>query len=748
MKPRAPATKHLVLVGGGHAHALVARMLGMDPIPGVDVTLIAKELDAPYSGMLPGLVAGHYRHDDCHIDLVRLAAWCDIRLLHGEVTGVDRISRQVQIKGRPPLGYDLLSIDVGITPSLDGIAGAAEHAIAVKPVNTFAPRWKALEADALRKDGPRRIAVVGSGAAGFELVLSARHALLGKAPAAGIDLDAFSFTLAGGAMLLPSHNAGARRHAHAALARDGIALIEGDPVIAVDAGGMTLASGRMVGADAVMVTTKAAPPAWLAATDLPRDPGGYLAVRPTLQLLDDDDVFAVGDCATVLEHPREKAGVFAVRQGPPLTANLRLRAEGKPALPFVPQRQFLTLLSTGSKHAIAARGPFSLAGNWVWRWKDRIDREFMERFSDLPPRAAMSSPSAPMRCMGCAAKIGPAPLAAALDRLSGLRTTEASGGGPSAFRQGGGGAGRPARDDAAVVDEGGPDLRLETVDFFPAFWPEPYVLGEIAARHAMGDIFAMGGQPERAHAIVTLPEAGARRTEEDLFQLLAGARAAFDDEGVELIGGHTSEGAVLSIGFHVSGRVARDRLLRKGGLREGDALILTRPIGTGIALAALNQGLGRTHVLAPILETMRRSSREAAVTLAAYGAHAMTDVTGFGLAGHLSEMLEASQRTAMIEMAVVPVFDGVYELARSGIASTLVPANLTFSDRLAGELDNSTLALLFDPQTAGGLLAGIPAERAVACVQALREAGATEATIIGRVGGASVKGTPLLVIAK
>ena len=726
MRTRPPATKHLVLVGGGHAHALVAKAIGMRPIAGVEVTLVARELDAPYSGMLPGFVAGHYTHDDCHIDLVRLAAWCDVRLVHGIVTGVDRKARRVLIDGRPPLGYDLLSIDVGITPALDGIAGAAAHAIAVKPVSLFAPRWLALEQDALRSGGPRSIAVVGSGAAGFELILAARHALVTKAASAGIDPSAFSFTLVGGARLLPSHNGGARRHAHAALARHGITLVEGDHVVAIDAGGLALASGRRIEADAVLLTTKAEPPAWLGATDMPRDGAGYLAVRPTLQLLDDDDVFAAGDCASVIEHPREKAGVFAVRQGPPLTENLRLRAVGEPAQPFVPQRRFLTLLATGEKHAIASRGILSAAGRWVWRWKDGIDRAFMEGLNDLPARDGMAGLDAqPMRCTGCAAKVGPAPLASALERL---------------------GAEGQARDDAAIIDEGGPELRLETVDFFPAFWPEPYVVGEIAARHAMGDILAMGGAPRHAQAIVVLPEAGPSRIAEDLFQILAGARAAFDAEGVALIGGHSGEGTVLSIGFHVSGRVMREKLLRKGGLRAGDALILTRPIGTGIAFAALGQGRGRARMIAPILEEMRRSLAPCAGILVAHGAHAMTDVTGFGLAGHLIEMLEASNATATLDLAAVPLYPEVRALAEAGIASTLVPANLALADRLAGTFDEAALALLFDPQTAGGLLAGVPATSAQACIAALRAAGSAEAAIIGHVAPASASGEGKLLL--
>ena len=189
---------------------IALKAFGMKPEPGVVLTVITKEIEAPYSGMLPGFVAGHYTYDQCHIDLVRLAAWAGARLIHGTATGVDRLTRRVAIAGRPPLAYDLLSIDVGITPLLEGIDGAAENGLAVKPVSTFAARWQALERAAFSPEGPRRIVVVGAGAAGFELVLAIRHRLRGKAAAARIDPDAFSFVLIGGSKLLPSHNARAR----------------------------------------------------------------------------------------------------------------------------------------------------------------------------------------------------------------------------------------------------------------------------------------------------------------------------------------------------------------------------------------------------------------------------------------------------------------------------------------------------------------------------------------------------------
>ena len=716
MQP-AIATTHIVLVGAGHSHVIALKMLGMTPEPGVVLTLVTREIEAPYSGMLPGFVAGHYSHAQCHIDAVRLANWAGARVIHGTVTGVDRAARRIAIEGRPPLAYDLLSIDVGITPLLDNIDGAAAHGIAVKPVSTFAGRWQALAEAALTPQGPRRIAVVGSGAAGFELVLAIRHRFRTMAPSAGIDPDAFAFTLLGGSTLLPTHNARARLLARRELSRQGVTLIEGDQVVRIEPGVVHLASGRTVAADASLLATQAGPAKWFETSGLPRDKAGFIAVRPTLQVLDDDDVFAVGDCATVLDHPREKSGVFAVRQGPPLTENLRLRARGMAAQPFVPQRKFLTLLSTGRQHAIASRNGLAFSGDFLWRWKDRIDRAFMDKFNVLPAMAGMDGGGDDeMRCAGCAAKVGPMTLAEALDRL-------------------GGGAVGP-RDDAAIIDDGD-QIRVETVDFFRAFWPEPYVFGEIAANHAMGDVFAMGAVPTHALANVVLPYAAPQRVAEDLYQLLAGAKAAFGREGVAVVGGHSSEGQELAAGFFVSGKVARGEVLAKGGLRPGDRLILTRPLGTGILFAAHMRGRAGARAIAAALGVMRYSNGPAARAMQPFAPTAATDVTGFGLAGHLLEMLRGAGCVAELDLARIPLYPSVLALAQAGIASSLLPENSRLATSIAGPSasDASVQAILFDPQTAGGLLIGVPEGKAAACLDAIRTAGATDADIVGSVVG-------------
>ena len=325
-----------------------------------------------------------------------------------------------------------------------------------------------------------------------------------------------------------------------------------------------------------------------------------------------------------------------------------------------------------------------------------------------------------MRCGGCAAKIGPAPLSRALGRLA-----PPIGGGVV--------LGLETPDDAAVMAVPKSGHLVQSVDFFRAFVDDPFLFGEIAANHALNDIYAMGGTPRHALATVVVPAGPAAKVEEAVFQLLSGARTCLDHEGVALVGGHSSEGADLSLGFSVTGDVAPDRITRKGGLVKGNILVLTRPLGTGILFAAAMRGKAAAAVVAAALEQMRQSNRDAAAILLRHGASAMTDVTGFGLIGHLGEMLAVSGADAEVDLAATPLYDGALTLARNGTASTLLPENLALSHLLRSDIDVSAKALLFDPQTSGGLLAGIPAEKAASCVSALRAAGYAHAAAIGRI---------------
>jgi selenide,water dikinase len=699
-----PIAQDLVLVGGGHAHVHVLKSFGMRPVPGVRVTLIARDVETPYSGMLPGYVAGHYDFDECHIDLMRLARFAGARLIHDEAIGLDRVRREVICRDHPPIRYDIASLDIGITPRRFDVPGADPHTIAVKPIDGFARRWEALLERAAGA-GRLRVAMVGGGAGGVELALAARHRL------ALLLADQPAVTLVTREGLLPSHNRRARAKFARIFAQRGISVITGNPVVQVEAGKLILADGQTIEFDEALWVTEAAAAPWLVETGLALDPHGFIEIDEYLRSPSDPAIFAAGDIAAMRGHPRDKAGVYAVRAGPPLAENLRRALAGRSLRRAVPQRRALALIGTGDGRAVASRGALAAEGAWLWRLKQWIDRRWMRAYTQLP---VMETGEDAMRCGGCAAKVPADVLAQVMARLA-----PASGNGVQI------GVG----DDAALVAYPGAPPLLHTVDFFRTLVDDPYLFGRIAATHALGDIYAMGGIPETALAIAALPPARAAITEHDLFQMLKGGTDVLEAAGVALIGGHSAEAAEPALGFAVTGRTRPDRLLHKGGLRPGDRLILSKPLGTGVILAAEMRGLAGARVVTSAIEGMLQSAAASSWIFTSHGATACTDVTGFGLAGHLLEMLRASSADANLDPDAIPALDGALDLFAAGIASSLHASNFSALAAVENAEASAIAGLLIDPQTAGGLLAGVPADRAEACLGELRDIGYRAAEI-------------------
>ncbi|MCB1884575.1 MAG: FAD-dependent oxidoreductase [Geminicoccaceae bacterium] len=368
--------KDAVLVGGGHAHVIVLRRFIEKPCPGLRLTLVSDEVEAPYSGMLPGLVAGHYAFDEAHIHLRPLAARAGARFVEARVDGLDLDAGQVRLRGRAPIAFDLLSINVGSTPGMDGVPGAREHALPVKPVPAFLARWERLLERAAGSRSPLRLLVVGGGAGGVELALSAQYALERRA---GADPDLRLVT--GGDAILPGHGAGARRILGRILGERGVRVETGRRVVAVEPGLARCGDGGTIPFDALFWVTGASAPAWLRRTGLALDAKGFIRVDWTLRSISDARVFAAGDVASVEGEPRPKSGVFAVRQGPLLADNLRRAARGRDLRRKVPQRRFLNLIGTGDEGAIASYAGLAVEGSWVWRLKRWIDRRFVRRFN-------------------------------------------------------------------------------------------------------------------------------------------------------------------------------------------------------------------------------------------------------------------------------------------------------------------------------------------------------------------------------
>ncbi len=726
-----PVVKDVVLVGAGHAHVAVLRMFGMQPIPGVRFTLISREVHTPYSGMLPGLIAGHYGFDDAHIDTGPLARFAGARLYQDEVIGLDLAGRRVICRHRPPVPYDLLSLNIGSTPNTADVPGATEHAIPVKPIDGFLRRFEALMARVLARKGRTRVALVGAGAGGVELLLSVEHRLRHEVARAGFDAGALSFVLVSDAVdILPSFPKAFRAALPAVLAARGIAVIAGAPVTRVEAGRLRSTATRRSTPTRSCGPRRPRRRAGWQRPDLPLDARGFLRVDDTLRVVGRDDVFAAGDTIAFAARELPKSGVYAVRAGPVLADNIRRTLTGRPLRPFRPQRDALYLVSTGEPMRSAratdwcSRAPGSGAGRTGSTAAScasstrlpEMPRPPARRPRQLADKQALKEISAiAMRCGGCGAKVGATVLTRALGGIEPAARADVV-------------VGLDAPDDAALVDTGGDKLSVQTVDYFRAIVDDPYVFGKIAANHALGDVYAMGGEPQSALAIATVPYGLEAKVEADLSAMMAGANEVLREAGCALVGGHTSEGAELALGFAVNGLVvARRARCARAGSQPGDALILTKPIGTGTLLAADMRGKAKARWVMAAIAHMIQSNRRAAPTCCAdHGVHAATDVTGFGLLGHLVEMVRASDVDVTLALERVPLLDGARETVALGIFSSLQPQNVRLR-RAIRNLDAAArhplYPLLFDPQTAGGLLAAVPASEAEACVAALRADG-------------------------
>ncbi len=363
--------KQLLLVGAGHAHAQVLQGWARAPLPGVALTVVSPQALAPYSGMVPGWLAGQYRYDEIVIDFPALARAAGARWVATELQSLDAAAQHVRLADGEVLHYTLLSLNVGSTLRPPVLASA--RVLSLRPLSALRPAWEALlkEWQAAASTAPLHVAAVGGGAAGVESVLAVVAHLRRLRPDRRVSGALFSR----GAELLPGIATAARRAAERALAAAGIALklgVAGDATTLAGAGLVLWATG----AQAHGWQRDASRRGGLAASD-----EGYIHVDAQLRSSSHPSVFAVGDAANWLPGPAlPKAGVYAVRQGPVLLHNLRAVLSGGALRAYRPQRRFLALLATGDGRAIASRGPFGAQGRWVWHCKDHIDRGFVGRF--------------------------------------------------------------------------------------------------------------------------------------------------------------------------------------------------------------------------------------------------------------------------------------------------------------------------------------------------------------------------------
>ncbi|MFY9251971.1 MAG: selenide, water dikinase SelD [Fuerstiella sp.] len=687
------ASRRVVLLGVGHTNAHVVRMWGMKPIPDTQLTCISDNAIATYSGMLPAVLAGQKSPSDMEIDLVRLCGSVGARLIVDNAVRLDVDQQLIHFADRPPVPFDVLSIGIGSVPSMDGTVVEdgvdGDTLLKIKPMQTFLDRLSAAVTRAVAKAGDRpvRIVIAGSGVAGTEIVCCLPGFLNGKVSAFSLHMVTRSKEILAGT--IPSF----RQRVLDELRSRNVNVSTGRIIVRATPQGVWLNTGELIEADIVIWATGATSPGLLSELGLPTDDRGFLATEDTLRSTSGQPVFAVGDSGTIVSEKLPKAGVYAVRQGPVLWENIQRLLAGKQLERYRPQRSFLKLLNTGDGSAIGEFKGFSFAGRLVMKLKDHIDGGFMRMYQ---VNSGMTGDSEAMPCRGCGCKLGGNVLESVLQQ---------AGVAPSS------GLKQDALDDAAVIPTSGGSTVIASTDFFSSPFDDHFLAGRVAALHSASDLIAMGATVTAALANVVLPEGDAKSQRFAFSDLMEGARREFAALGATIAGGHTIVGPRLEIGFTVIGEaIAESALLRKGNLQEGDFLYVTKPLGIGVLLAAhMRNACSASHYQSLIAAMLERQHEVARIAVE-LGLSAATDITGFGLAGHLLEMLKASSADATLDLKKIPLLPGAAVALTSGIESTLAPDNRHVETSIAVDdmyRSYPEYKALFDPQTCGGLLLGV-----------------------------------------
>ncbi len=682
--------RHVVLLGVGHTNAHVLRMWRMHAPPDTDLTCISNFPVVTYSGMLPAVLAGQFPKEAMELDLVRLCASSSARLITDPVIGLDHARRELRFENRPNIPFDFLSIGIGSIPAVNDVHVESEAFVRIKPMQTFLQRLRStIESRvATAKPSAFKVVIVGSGVAGMEIAFCLPPFL-----ASVTDLPCQLRMITRSDNLVPDLERRTRRLLTDELCRRGISVTMSTAVSQVLPDAIVVEDGTRIDVDLVIWATGASAPPLLGQLGLALDTRGFLETDRVLQSTSMDGVFAVGDSGSIRGEPLPKAGVYAVRQSPVLWQNMHRYLAGKPLEEYRPQRSFMKLINLGDGRAVGQWKKLAFSGRWVTRLKHHIDSKFMDMFR-IEPGMSMGTGHASdgdgldQQCRGCGCKLGPEVLGSALDNTKGKNY-----------------------EDAAEIGSSERGLLIASTDFFSSPFQDAFMAGRVAALHSASDVIASAGIPSAALANVVLPPGDAESQRRVLSDLLAGARLEFAAMGASIVGGHTIVGPRMELGFTVIGNSAGRTLVRKGNLRVGDRLILTKPIGIGVLLAAHMRCECRAADYQQLVSTMLQRQHLWATIASECGITAGTDITGFGLAGHLLEMLDASEVAAEVRLDAIPQLPGAAQAVNDGIRSTLTPANrrmeskIEASDRCrqAPEYD-----LIFDPQTCGGLLLGVP----------------------------------------
>ncbi len=696
-----PITNDLVLIGGGHSHLSVIMELSKKPLKGNRITLISNEIDTPYSGMIPGFIEGIYSWRESHIDLYKLCTKLNIRFIHSEVTKISAINKEIYLKGRPKLKFDVLSINSGIESNYKEIEGAQRNCVPVKPISKLANNFlKEIK-------NFNSIAFIGGGAGSVELALALKKRLKDR-------INNFKITIVSGKNgILSSFPEKTKQISLNALRAADIKLINNKEVVKVKKDMLIMSDGSFLNVEKSILSTNAMAPKWIEKSDLKLNEDSFIVVNDAFQT-NHKFIFAAGDIVDFNEENLKKTGVFAVRSGKPLAKSIRNYILNHKNFTYKFNKHYLSLIGLSNGLAIASKYNFSYSTKLNFYLKKYIDQRFIKKFNELNHNQISRIKKIfvsyiyktfkinniykhndinQMQCKGCAAKV---PLNALKNTLSKkiISTSE----------------------DATPINNY-PNL-FQSVDMINAIISDPYVLGKIAANHAISDIISVNSKIISTMMILQLPPSKSIINSRDLEQVSYGANKILKSYNCSIDGGHTMIGKDQDpvIGFAITGEQKKPLNFKNinRNIKVNDILILTNKIGTGIVFAGINNDLIDSYFQIEVIKQMEDGNIAFGNITEKLKILSMTDITGFGLANHLLNLIKRDNgKTGLtIFPKKIPTFKGVEKAIKKGVKSSLFDNNYLIAKEniVYSRNEDSIDEILYDPQTVGGLAFIIPKE--------------------------------------
>ncbi len=725
MKATPRISQQIVLVGGGHSHIEVLRLWAMarSKHPRIQILLISPTTETFYSGMLPGFIAKDYARKDITIDLLPLTARADIQFLQASVESIDCDRQVVTTNNGIEVPYDILSLDIGSRSLEAPFSLDNPRVMATRPFDRLLRNLDSWQESL--DESQESCLCIGAGAAGFELTLAMQKRFS--------KISKFSIL---------DRNDPLSQRLQRKLRSRGIDYLSNqkDYDLSMDSIGIHLDSrldGKTVKTETFTRLIWAAGAAahklsWIGLGDRGLQ-NGFLVVDKNLSSIERAEIFAVGDCAHLQDAPWVvKAGVYPVRQGPVLFRNLILAAENnadklghidgeistvRNLESYQPQKRFLRLLNFSDGTADFQYGCLHFSGRWAWRWKDKIDRTFMRKYSEVS-----LAPGIDPNCGGCGSKVSAASLNRVLSthkpkdeiRNEDIAVVQFKGAGAGADVDAGAGAGAGISADKRRFSVG------ISVDAFRSPNLPFFEIGKIAVHHASSDFYASGIRPEALQVAVTVKRASDRLQEFELSELIRGIQLVCDEEEIVFSGGQSSEGSESQIAVFLVGPTNSTVVHWKNTPIPADSsLLLTKALGSGLLMTASMMGAisGTDHSL--VVQNMLQSNRRAFEIMNKFSVLAATDITGFGLAGHLIEMCGTSKPKIEMNWAKLPIMPGAQRALDSGYRARIHESNRQYA--IDSQMFYEAPEIAFDPQTSGGILFVVPRSEEEDALLKLRE---------------------------